>query len=293
MRNFDEQSITDAVIARHADCTDPRLKAIATSLVRHLHDFIRDVQPTFEEWMAAVEFMTKTGQMCDDKRQEFILLSDTLGVSMLVDAINHRQPDGATETTVLGPFYVQGVPESPPGADISGGVPGMPLFIEGTVHGSDGKPIPGAMVDIWNSTPDGLYDVQMPGLDGPAVRGRLRTDASGHFHCRTTMCASYPIPTDGPVGKMLTALKRQPMRPAHVHFMIAAPGYDTLVTHVFVKGDPYLDVDPVFGVKDSLVIDVPLEQTVVKADGTRVELPHRYLRYDFGLKPATAAKATE
>jgi hydroxyquinol 1,2-dioxygenase len=293
MRNFDEASITEAVIARHAGCSDPRTKEIATKLIRHLHEFVRDVQPTFGEWMAAIDFLTRTGHMCDDKRQEFIILSDTLGVSMLVDAINHRQPEGATETTVLGPFYVEGVAESPLGADISGGVKGEPLFIEGTVRSSTGEPLAGAIIDIWNSSPEGLYDVQMPGQAGPAQRGRLRTDASGRFHCRTTMCASYPIPTDGPVGQMLAKLGRSPYRPAHVHFMIAAPGHETLVTHVFVAGDPYLDADPVFGVKDSLITEFVKEETVVGPDGQRMTLPHRFLRYDFGLKPSTAVKVAE
>ena len=192
--------------------------------------------------------------MCDDKRQEFILLSDTLGVSMLVDAINHRTPEGATETTVLGPFYVQRAPEHPLGADISGTMEGAPLLVTGTVSTAGGKPLAGAVVDVWHSDDDGYYDVQQLDEIGElAMRARFRTDENGRFWFWSIKPAAYPIPHDGPVGKMLEAQGRHPWRPAHVHFMISAPGHQTLVTHVFAAGDQYLDSDVVFGVKDSLI----------------------------------------
>ena len=285
MTDFNEQTITQAVLERFADTPDPRLKRVVGSLVQHLHDFVRDVEPSFAEWQAAVEFLTRTGQMCNEVRQEFILLSDTLGVSMLVDAINHRMPEGATETTVLGPFYVKHPPELPLGADASPGMPGEPLLVEGSVASAGGERLAGAVVDIWHSDNDGFYDVQLPDLDEATGRARFRTDAQGLFHFWTIQPACYPIPADGPVGDMLAATKRHPYRPAHVHFMISAPGYETLVTHVFVAGDPYLGSDAVFGVKRSLIRDFTHEAAGTAPDGRIIGSQWRHLSYDFGLKP--------
>ena len=254
MRNFDEATITDAVLQRVRAAKDDRIRQVSEALVRHLHAFVREIEPTQAEWETGIDFLTRTGQMCDDKRQEFILLSDTLGVSMLVDAINHRTPEGATETTVLGPFYVQRAPEHPLGADISGTMEGAPLLVTGTVSTAGGEPLAGAVVDVWHSDDDGYYDVQQLDEIGElAMRARFRTDENGRFWFWSIRPAAYPIPHDGPVGKMLEAQGRHPWRPAHVHFMISAPGHQTLVTHVFAAGDQYLDSDVVFGVKDSLI----------------------------------------
>jgi hydroxyquinol 1,2-dioxygenase len=286
MRNFDEHNITEAVLARVANAPDPRIRQISEALVRHLHAFVREIEPSSAEWEAALAFLAKTGQMCDDKRHEFILLSDTLGVSMLVDAINHRLPEGATETTVLGPFFVAAAPELPLGADISPGVPGEPMFISGSVRDPQGRPIANATLDTWHSDDDGNYDVQkLDDLGEFAMRARFRTDQEGRFHYRTVKPAAYPIPHDGPVGAMLEAQGRHPWRPAHVHFMIAAPGYETLVTHVFEAGDLYLDSDAVFGVKDSLIRDWERHPAGPAPDGTTTDRPFLTLHYDFGLKP--------
>ena len=257
------------------------------SLVRHAHDFVREVELTQDEWFAAIMFLTRTGQMSDDKRQEFILLSDTLGISMLVDAINHRQPAGATETTVLGPFYVQNPPVRPHGADITAGLHGTPLFVSGSVASPDGKSLAGAAVDVWQSDDDGFYDVQKPG-DDPSLRARLITDAQGRFSFWTIAPKFYPIPHDGPVGDMLKATKRHPYRPAHIHFMIAHEGYDTLVTHLFVDGDPYLDSDAVFGVKQSLIVD--LTDETGPAPGKPLTGGWKSLDHKFGLKPKDVSK---
>lgn len=293
MRNLNEGTITEEVVGRLAGCADPRIKQISTSLVRHLHAFVRDVELTQAEWAYAIDFLTRTGHMCTDTRQEFILLSDTLGVSMLVDAINHRFPDGATETTVLGPFYVENPPVKPSGTDISAGIPGVPLLVSGTVATTDGKPLAGAIVDIWHSDQDGYYDVQhLDDIAGDhALRARFFTDAHGAFSFWTIKPAFYPIPHDGPVGQMLEAQGRHPYRPAHVHFMIAAPGFETLVTHVFVDGDPYLDSDAVFGVKDSLIRDFALQPAGTAPDGREMSDPYHHLHYDFGLQHHAATRA--
>src|SRR5688572_2516445 len=222
-RDFDEHSITDAVVERFAATPDARLKQILTSLVRHAHDFVRDVELTQDEWFAAVTFLTRVGHMSDDKRQEFILLSDTLGVSMLVDAINHRHPEGATESTVFGPFHREGAPVLPAGASIAGKTDGEPTFVSGRVTDTAGRPLVGALLDVWQAAPNGLYDSQDPEQGGLNLRGKFRTDTDGRYAFQTVKPVNYPIPMDGPVGRMLRACSRHPYRPAHIHFIVSAP----------------------------------------------------------------------
>lgn len=287
MRNFDERTITAAVQERVALADDARTKEISDALVRHLHDFVREIEPTFDEWSAAIAFLTRTGHMCSATRQEFILLSDALGVSMLVDAINHRFHDNSTQTTVLGPFYVENPPEVPLGAFIADGMPGEKMVVEGSVSDSAGNPIAGALVDTWQSDGDGYYDVQLDGGDHALTgRSRLRTDENGRFWFRSIVPSFYPIPDDGPVGDMLKAQGRHPYRPAHVHFMIEAPDCETLVTHVFLAGDPYLDSDVVFGVKDALVATLEPAPAGMTERGNLIEEPMAALRYDFRLAAA-------
>jgi hydroxyquinol 1,2-dioxygenase len=281
--NFDESNLTEAVIARMQGCEDPRLRQIMTSLVRHLHDFVREVELTEAEWLEAIRFLTATGQKCDDKRQEFILLSDTLGVSMLVDAINHRVPAGATQTTVFGPFFVEGAPEMPHWADITNGASGKPCFVSGTVRDAAGKPLAGVVVDVWQTDgEEGFYDVQKPG-GSSFCRAKIRTDADGCFAFRTVQPISYPVPTDGPVGRMLLQMGRHPYRPAHIHTMLTRDGYKPLITHLFVRGDRYLDSDAVFGVKDSLVVDFVDHPAGIAPDGKRIDRPYSTASYDFVL----------
>ena len=290
MRDFDENNITAAVVDRYQNTPDPRLKQIMTSLVRHLHDFVRDVELTEDEWAQAIDYLTRTGQLCTDKRQEFILLSDTLGVSMLVDAINHRFAQGTTETTVKGPFYVENPPEAALGADIHGGAKGEPLYIDGTILSEDGRPVANAIVDVWHSDAEGFYDVQLPQLEEPTLRARFHTDAQGRFRFWTILPRYYPIPYDGTVGEMLKATERHPYRPAHVHFMIMAPGHERLVTHLFVSGDQYLDSDAVFAVKNSLIRDFTREAPGIAPDGRKMDMPWRKLHNDFVLAKTKAAE---
>lgn len=252
-RDFNEGNSADLVVARNASCEDPRLREIMEALVRHLHAAVRELQLTTAEWEAAIRFLTATGQICSDRRQEFILLSDTLGVSMLVDAINNRKTDHATPSTVLGPFHVDGAPPSAMGDTISRDGKGEPLLVHGAVLAPDGSPIEGALLDVWQTSEDGYYDTQDPTQPDMNLRGLFRTGPDGRFWFRSIVPASYPIPDDGPVGRMLAALKRHPMRPAHIHFIVDAAGYDRLTTHIFREGDPYLESDAVFGVKDDLV----------------------------------------
>ncbi len=286
MPELNEHTITDAVLERFANTPDPRLHTVMASLVQHLHAFVRDVEPTFEEWQSAIAYLTRTGHTCTGTRQEFILLSDVLGVSMLVDAINHRMPAGTTETTVLGPFHVADVPFAANGTDIGAGLAGERLFVSGSVSSGGGDALPGAVLEIWQSDDDGFYDVQRPELDGPSLRTRLRADDAGRFHFWTITPTAYPIPDDGPVGDLLTATKRHPWRPAHLHFMISAPGHEQLVTHLFVAGGEYLDSDAVFGVKASLIQPFAHHPAGTAPDGTAVKGPWRSLAYDFGLRPA-------
>ena len=287
MRNIDASTITPAVIARLADTEDPRLKQILGALVTHLHDFAREVNLTEDEWMQGIRFLTATGQKCDAKRQEFILLSDTLGLSMLVVAMNHAKPAGATEATVFGPFHVEDAPRVEQGADLAGGAPGVPFFVEARVRDLAGRPIAGAEVDVWQADDDGLYDVQRPELgDTRRARGVLHADAAGVVRFRTVTPTAYPVPTDGPVGRMLLASGRHPWRPAHLHFRIRAPGFETLVTHIFRDGDPYLDSDTVFGVRSSLIGQFVRHETGVAPDGSTAAEPFYALSQDFVLAPA-------
>lgn len=254
MTYFVEEDSVAIVNARMGNDTDPRLSEIMAGVVKHLHAFVKEVKLTTDEWAAAVDFLTRTGQICTQERQEFILLSDVLGCSMLVDAITNRRPKGATESTVLGPFHVENAPVRDHGAVISLDGRGESCLFEGRVLNLDGQPIEGACVDVWSDNADGFYDVQQPGIQPQwNNRGRFFTGADGHYRFIGIRPVSYPIPDDGPVGQLLGHLGRHPWRPAHMHYMISANGFRKLVTHTFVGGDEYLSSDAVFGVKETLI----------------------------------------
>jgi hydroxyquinol 1,2-dioxygenase len=287
--NLDENTITAEVLGRMQKTSDPRLKRIMTALVQHLHDFAREVGLTESEWFDGIAFLTATGNMTSGKRQEFILLSDVLGLSMLVIAQNHRKPAACTEATVFGPFHVDGAPEYPLGADIANGARGEACFVDATLRGVQGEPVPGATVDVWQADEAGFYDVQYAGNDTHRARGILHSDAQGRVYFKTILPVAYPIPADGPVGRMLESTGRHPWRPAHIHFMIAAPGYETLVTHVFRDDDPYLDSDTVFGVRSSLLGAYRRHEAgSIAPDGNASAAPYYTLHFDFVLNPRPA-----
>ncbi|AOJ94833.1 intradiol ring-cleavage dioxygenase [Burkholderia multivorans] len=251
---FTEARSVENVNARMGEEVNPRLRQIMTSLVKHLHAFAKDVELTQQEWEYAIDFLTRTGQICTNERQEFVLLSDTLGFSMLVDAINNRRPSGATENTVLGPFHVDGAPDRAMGERISFDGKGEDCLFEGRVVDLQGRPVVGARLDVWSDNADGYYDVQQPGIQPRwNNRGVFTTGPDGKYSFLGIKPVSYPIPHDGPVGQMLAALGRHPYRPAHMHFIVTAPGFEKIVTHTFVGDDPYIASDAVFGVKESLV----------------------------------------
>lgn len=257
MRNLDQNTITDSALERIAKCDHPRLKEVTTALIRHLHDFAREVNLTPAEWMAGIEFLTAVGHITDDKHQEFILLSDTLGLSALVDLLANRdKSEAATESSLLGPFFREGAPELAAGASIARGLEGEPLLLRGRVTSTDGKALAGAAIDVWQASPDGRYDLQFDNFKGAEMnlRARFRTDAEGHYEFRSVKPTSYPVPSDGPVGRMLNALGRHPYRPAHIHFIIAAAGFKPLVTALYIDGDEYIDSDVVFGSREQLVV---------------------------------------
>jgi catechol 1,2-dioxygenase len=287
MRDFNETTATAAVIGRLGDECDPRLRTIMTALITHLHALVREVEPTSEEWLAAIRFLTATGHMCDDKRQEFILLSDTLGVSMLVDAINHRKPSGATESTVLGPFHVAAAPRLAMGDTIARDGKGEVTHVSGRVLDPRGEPIAGATLDVWQTSHDGLYDIQDASQPPMNLRGIFTTGRDGRYAFVTIKPSSYSIPTDGPVGKMLQALGRHAMRPAHIHFILSAAGFESVTTHIFVAGDEYLDSDAVFGVKSSLVVPFTRHDDETRARSLGVDNPFHVVEHDFVLVPAT------
>lgn len=276
MKPAASDALVQQVIERFGNTPDARLRDIMGSLVKHLHAFIQETRLTEAEWMKGIEFLTAVGQKCDDKRQEFILLSDVLGASMQVVAVQSDRAPVCTESTVFGPFHVEGAPHVPPGGDVANGAKGTPCVVHGTVRSATGQAIANATVDVWQSDDEGLYDVQKSDLAHAQGRGVLTTDEAGAFWFRSVVPVPYPIPTDGPVGSLLEATRRSPWRPAHLHFRIQAPGHDTLITHVFRSGDPNLATDPVFGVRPSLVADWP-----TTADGTHE------LDFDFVLHRAT------
>lgn len=286
MREFNENTITEAVNEQWKSDNE-RLNQVVTSLVKHLHDFIRDVEPTEEEWFMGIQFLTDVGHITDDVRQEFVLLSDTLGVSILVDAINHRVTEGSTETTVLGPFHTDYAEPMEHGSQIASEeefAKGEPTIVRGQITDPDGNPIAGAQVDVWQASSEGFYDVQM-GHDEVDLRGIFETDADGKFWFKAIKPVAYPIPDDGPVGKLLEATGRHPYRPAHIHYMIKAEGYETLITHVFMSGDKYLDSDAVFAVKDSLVADFIENNDAEAAAQYDYPTPFYELEFNFGMKP--------
>lgn len=289
MRNINEDTITQAVLASITSCKDERLRQLMTSLVQHLHSFAREINLTEDEWFKGVQFLTATGHITDDARQEFILLSDVLGLSTLVTSQNNIKPAGCTESTVFGPFFVEGSPDYPLGADMSNGAGGEPCFVRGKVTDPQGKGLAGVSMDVWQSDEDGYYDVQRPPI-GPGqhehrARGRFVSDISGNYHFRSILAQPYPIPHDGPVGRMLKALGRHPWRPAHLHFMLLAPGFERLITHVFRDHDKYLDSDAVFGVRSTLISDWIKHETGTAPDGSPMDRPFYTLNYDFVLNP--------
>lgn len=284
-----EEELIERVVSSFDACPNPRLRQLMVGLVRHLHAYLREVRLTEDEWQEAIAFLTRCGHITDEKRQEFVLLSDTLGASMQTIAINNEAYADATEATVFGPFFVEGSPEIDNGGDLAFGAAGEPCWVEGSVRDTDGTPLAGARIEVWEADEDGRYDVQYDD-DRTSARGHLYTDANGDYRFWAITPTPYPIPDDGPVGQMLRAAARSPMRASHLHFMVSHPVFRTLVTHIFVRGDELLDSDTVFGVKPSLVKEferppagtpTPDERAV---DGTWSKV-----RFDIVLAPATTS----
>jgi hydroxyquinol 1,2-dioxygenase len=283
-----EAALVERVVASYAATPEPRTRELVEALTRHLHAFLRETRLTEEEWKRAVDFLTAVGHITDDRRQEFILLSDVLGASMQTITINNQAYANATEATVFGPFFVAGSPDVGLGGDVAGSAPGQPCWVQGTVTGTDGTPIVAARVEVWEADADGLYDVQYDD-DRVTGRGHLHTDGDGGYRFWAVTPTPYPIPDDGPVGELLRATGRSPMRASHLHLMVEAPGYRTLVTHVFPRGDDYLGSDSVFGVRESLVVDVRQHlPTTPTPDGREVVGPWSSIDFDLVLAPRPA-----
>ena len=282
-----EETLTDIALERWQQIADPRLRQVMQSLIRHLHGFVRDIEPTQAEWFTAIDWLTRSGKLCDDKRQEFILASDVLGVSMLVDAINHRSPGAATPSTVEGPFHIPNSPEKGDGADMADGAPGEPCFITGTVRDLDGRPIAGAVLDVWQTDGEGLYEAQLA-KDEPYMRAVYRTGADGVYHIRTVVPLGYTIPMDGTVGELMSRTTISHMRPAHIHFAVGAPGFAEVVTHIFRKGCQYIDTDVVYGVKEPLITEFKPMPAGTAPNGETVVTPFMRVDFDFVLARAAA-----
>ncbi|WP_066270332.1 dioxygenase family protein [Hydrogenophaga palleronii] len=296
-----ENELTHAVLDRLTGASDPRFVQVMSSLIQHLHAFVREVDLTPDEWMKSIQFLTAVGQTCDDKRQEFILLSDTLGVSMMVVMLQQARAamgggeqaaatesnELATQATVQGPFYWEGAPEHALGANIAEGVVGEPTYYSGRITNTAGQPLAGALLDIWSGDGDGFYDMQIAGAS-MAARGRIRTDHEGRYRFWSIRPTFYPVPVDGPVGRMLDGMGRHPNRPGHIHMMVSAARHVPLTTHLFVAGSPYLDSDAVFGVRPSLIVDFQPHPAGSAPDGSTVATPFWSAQYDFVLEPSAA-----
>jgi hydroxyquinol 1,2-dioxygenase len=285
-----ESNLTDIARERWSDIPDPRLREIMTALVEHVHAFVREIEPTQAEWATAIDWLTRTGKLCTDKRQEFILFSDVLGISMLMDAINNRLANGATPTTVEGPFHVPASPEFADGADMGKNAPGVPCFVTGTVRDLDGKPVAGAALDVWQTDGEGLYEAQRD-VEEPWLRGVFHTQADGSFVIRTVVPISYTIPMDGTVGELVERTNISHYRPAHIHFVVEAPGYHRIVTHLFRRGDRYIDNDVVYGVKEPLIVDFKEIPGGKAPNGETLASPFCRVNYDFVLQKTAIAKA--
>jgi hydroxyquinol 1,2-dioxygenase len=283
---FTEANSADVVISRNAKAENKRLAEVMEVITRHLHAAVKEIEPTEKEWFDAIMFLTRTGQMCNEWRQEWILLSDTLGVSMLVDAINNRKPSGASESTVLGPFHVADAPELPLGSDICLDQKGTPMFVAGRILSTDGTPIAHAKVDVWQANDEGFYDVQQKGIQPDFnLRGVFRTNDKGEYWFKGVKPKYYPIPDDGPVGQLIGALGRHPYRPAHLHYIVTAPGFETLTTHIFDPDDPYIHSDAVFGVKESLMAKFEPVSDPARMAAQGFDKPFVEVHHDFVLAP--------
>jgi hydroxyquinol 1,2-dioxygenase len=285
MQLVTEENITDLAVERWGTAHEPRLAEIMAALVRHLHEFAREVELTEEEWMVGIEWLTATGQACDDKRQEFILASDVLGLSMLVVQLNHRFSGTATPATVLGPFHIPGSPPMPYGGDMSEGLPGRPLFVTGRVVSVDGEPVPNAVLDVWQADEEGLYESQIADVDEARLRATYSTREDGSYCVRTIAPKGYSIPMDGPVGALIERTEISHFRPAHVHFLLDVDGYERLITHLFQQGAEYLENDVVFGTKQGLVVEFEEREPGPTPDGGQSSEPFLVARYDFVLQP--------
>jgi len=281
---------TKSVLKRWEDIPDPRLREVMQSAIKHLHGFVSDVKPTGAEWFKAIQFLTAIGHKCDDKRQEFILASDVMGVSMLIDDINNRRVDGATPSTVEGPFHIPDAPEVAHGADMANGAPGIPCFVSGTVRGLSGEPVGGAILDLWQTDGEGLYEEQRRTAE-PWMRGIYRSKPDGSYSIRTVAPISYTIPMDGPIGEFFGRTTMSHMRPAHIHFAISAPGYHGVVTHLFQKGDEYVENDVVYGVKAPLVVEFVKRPPGKAPNGETINTEFYEVKYDFVLEEKQAALA--
>ena len=284
MQLVTEDNITDLAVQRWGTAHDPRLAEVLKALVRHLHDFAREVRLTEAEWMAAMQWLTRAGQISDEKREEFILASDVLGLSMLVVQMNHRFDAAATPATVLGPFHIEGSPELGYGADMSEGVPGTPLYVHGTVRDLDGKPVGGAVLDVWQADTEGAYEAQLD-VDEARLRAKYTAREDGTYCIRTIAPLGYSVPMDGPVGDLIKGTDISHFRPAHVHFLITEPGHEPLITHLFQEGAQYLDSDVVFGTKQELVVAFTEREPGPTPDGGKSDVPFMDARYDFVLQP--------
>jgi hydroxyquinol 1,2-dioxygenase len=283
-----ESNLTDLAAERWSNIPDPRLRQVMTAAIKHLHAFVREVEPSQQEWFAAIDWLTRIGKMCDDKRQEFILASDVMGVSMLVDAINNRMASGATPSTVEGPFHIPHSDEFPDGGNMAKDAPGIPCFVTGTVRDLDGKPIGGALLDLWQTDGEGLYEAQR-GQD-QYMRGVFHSNPDGTYTVRTVAPIGYTIPMDGPIGELMSKTKISHMRPAHIHFHVAAPGHKPVVTHLFQKGDQYIETDVVFGVKEPLIVEFVKKGPGKAPNGETVNEPFYEVKYDFVLQKAAASQ---